>query len=359
MAAEFILDPVSGNHYLRLTENTNIVTFNSSFESAKEYRLFFQMGDVPVHSITKSGSSPNFTITGTNSNITLPSGKLRLNSNINITNTISSNFLYLDDGGGGDADLDDLIIGGIYTSGTNNANASNSAIFYFFGSYLDSKNYIFKLSSIDTNGSIINPPPSPSLQNYSFTVSKEANHRNVIFFTAYVPGVGTHEFYIDSNEIPNQNANTSLTKSVYSNVEYNLRYESLFNIEALGKFIGQSEEEYTSTQTTGNLLILGGSQIGNLYAYPGQQYEPVITRQGVTGNTGRGIKTKNNNIWKTPLKEYVKHNSQWKEVQASWVKQNNEWKKVFPVGNNWINMLEPIAEQHDYLDFAIQVVAIN
>ena len=348
MAAEFILD--GNTHYLRLTEKTNIVTFKSESHSEKNYNLVFNMGGSYVHQVVRLQNGGNPSITGTDSNITFPSGRLRLSQTPDILNTISSNFIYLDDGGGGDSDLDDLIIRAI-------ANQSNSGRFYFSGTnednFTDVRNYKFKLSSVDPNGAlIINPPPSLTPQSYNFTVSKEANHRNIIRFRAYVPDVGTHEFYIDSNEIGSQNTNTPLPKSVYSNVEYSLSYESIFNIVATGSFESQSTETYTSTQTTGNLLILGGSQIGNtnLYAYPGQQYVPVI---------GQGIKTKNDNIWKTPLKEYVKHNGEWKEVQASWVKQNNEWKKVFPLGNNWINFIEPGDAGDDYLDFAVQVIAVN
>lgn len=351
MAAEFILD--GNTHYLRLTEKTNIVTFNAESSTSKNYNLVFNIGDTYVHQIARlQNGGINPSITGTNSNITFPSGRLRLNQDPAVVNTISSNFIYLDDGGGGDSDLDDLIIKAIYGNSPP-ANQSNSGLFYFSGPYTDVRNYKFKLSSLSENGSIINPPPSPTLQSYNFTVIKEANHRNIIRFRAYVPIFGTHEFYIDSNEIELQNTDTPLTRSVYSNVEYSLSYESIFNIVATGSFESQSTETYTSTQTTGNLLILGGSQIGNtnLYAYPGQQYVPVI---------GRGIKTKNDNIWKTPLKEYVKHNGEWKEVQASWVKQNNEWKKVFPLGNNWINFIEPIQNvQDDNLDFAVQVIAVN
>lgn len=353
MAAEFILD--GNTHYLRLTEKTNIVTFKSESDSVKNYNLVFNMGGTYVHQIVRLQNGGNPSITGTNSNITFPSGRLRLSQTPDISNTISSNFIYLDDGGGGDFDLDDLIIKAIYGDSPG-ANHSNSGRFYFSGTnednYTDVRNYKFKLSSVSENGSIIDPPPAPSIQEYNFTVSKEANHRNIIRFRAYVPGVGTHEFYIDSNEIELQNTDTPLPKSVYSNVEYSLSYESIFNIVATGSFESQSTETYTSTQTTGNLLILGGSQIGNtnLYAYPGQQYVPVI---------GQGIKTKNDNIWKTPLKEYVKHNGEWKEVQASWVKQNNEWKKVFPLGNNWINFIEPGDAGDDYLDFAVQVIAVN
>ena len=356
MAAEFILD--GNTHYLRLTEKTNIVTFKSQSDSVKNYNLVFNMGGTYVHQVVRAQNGGNPSITGTDSNITFPSGRLRLSQNPAGVDTISSNIIYLDDGGGGDFDLDDLIIGAIYGNSppAPPANQSNSGLFYFSGPNVDNltdvRNYKFKLSSVSENGSIINPPPSPTLQSYDFTVSKEANHRNIIRFRAYVPDFGTHEFYIDSNQIGSQNTNTTLTRSVYSNVEYSLSYESLFNIVATGSFESQSTETYTSTQTTGNLLILGGSQIGNtnLYAYPGQQYVPVI---------GQGIKTKNDNIWKTPLKEYVKHNGEWKEVQASWVKQNNEWKKVFPLGNNWINFIEPGDAGDDYLDFAVQVIAVN
>lgn len=353
MAAEFILD--GNTHYLRLTEKTNIVTFksdNAESSTVKNYNLVFNMGGTYVHQIVRLQNGGNPSITGTNSNITFPNGRLRLSQTPAEVNTISSNIIYLDDGGGGDSDLNDLIIRAMYGN-SSPANQSNSGLFYFSGPYVDNltdvRNYKFELSSVSENGSIINPPPEPTSQSYNFTVSKEAYHRNIIRFRAYVPDVGTHEFYIDSNEIGSQNTNTPLPKSVYSNVEYSLSYESIFNIVATGSYESQSTENYTSTQTTGNLLILGGSQIGNtnLYAYPGQQYVPVI---------GQGIKTKNDNIWKTPLKEYVKHNGEWKEVQASWVKQNNEWKKVFPLGNNWINFLEL---GDDNLDFAVQVIAVN